>query len=120
MVFVEAVQALFSLDLGFFIDIVMNNLLWVFLLYALVHYFFDGKHILHYFLLLSLMMWAWADLEKITGLAWTAASFLLIYYITKLAVIAWAENSPGLKNKIVVISELQFLLLLFIFTFFIK
>ncbi len=120
MVFFEAVQALFSLDWGFFVDIFLNNLLWVFMFAALLYYFMEGKHLLYYFILVSVLMWAYIDFESITGFVWSAAPFLLTYYITKLAVLAWAEKSPAMKKNLVLISEVQFLSLLLIYTFFIK
>ena len=60
------------------------------------------------------------DFEVLTGLAWSGASFLLLYYITKLAVLAWAENSKTLQKHLILISEIQFLSLLLIYTFFMK
>ena len=120
MVFFEALQALFELNLGFFVDIAMNNLLWIFIFYALIHYFLEGKRTLYFFLVFAMVIWTFIDFEILTGIAWQAAGFLLIYYVTKLAVLAWAENSPNLKNKLLWVSEVQFMLLLFVYTFFIK
>ncbi|MCR4368443.1 MAG: hypothetical protein NUV67_00890, partial [archaeon] len=104
----------------FFIDIVMNNLLWVFVFYALIHYFLDGKRTIYFFLTLVVLIWAFIDFDSLTGLTWKAAGFLLIYYMSKLAVLAWAENSPRLRNKLLIVSEVQFLALLLIYTFFIR
>ena len=48
--FFDAVGALFSLNLVWFIDITMNNLLWVVLGYAFVTAFVSEKHTVFYLL----------------------------------------------------------------------
>ena len=65
-------------------------------------------------------MWAWVDLGQISGMYWTIGSFLLIYYITKLATVAVIESTPVLRKYTVIISTLQFYVLFLIFQFFIK
>lgn len=120
MVFLDALQALFALDIGFFIDVLMGNILWAFLFYAIMYIYTDGKHTLYFFLLFTAVMWAYIDFEKITGIVWSAASFILIYYVTKLAVIAIAEKTPALKSRLFLVSEVQFLSLMLAFTFFMK
>ena len=118
--FFEAVQALFSLDLLFFIEIFMENLLWVFMFIALMYFFFDGKRTIYFSFLFVLVMWAWADLEPLTGLVWTSAFFLLFYYLSKIALIGFTESSPSLKKYTIIISTLQFYILFLIFNFFLK
>ncbi|MFH1391214.1 MAG: hypothetical protein ABIH20_02790 [Candidatus Diapherotrites archaeon] len=120
MVFFEAIQALLSLDISFFIDIVMGNILWSFMFFALIYFFFDKKNTIYYFLLWAVLLWAFFDFESLTSITFRTGPFLMIYYLTKLAVLAWAENSPRFKDKLLWVSETQFLLLLFVFTFFLK
>ncbi len=120
MVFFEALQALFPLDLGFFVDITMNNLLWVAVFAALIYFFFEGKRLLYWFLFWNFLLWAILDWEKLTGYVFTGATFLLLYYIIKIVLLALAENSPGLKKYMVVISSIQAYSLIIIFTFFMK
>ena len=118
MVFFEALQALANLDTGFFVDIVMDNIIWFFAFYAVVHYFFDGKKSIVLFVYFSFLIWAFLDFGDITGLAFISASFLLINYISKLAALAWAENSPVLRHNLVIVSEVLFFSLLITYTFF--
>lgn len=120
MVFFEALQALLNIDIQFFIDITLNNLVWVAIFYALIHYFFDGKKVWYWFLFWSVLLWAILDWEKLTGYVFTGAAFLLLYYITKISLLALAENSPGLRKYLVVISTIQAYSLIIIFTFFMK
>ena len=120
MVIFQAINAIFSLDINFFINIFMNNLLWVFVFYALIHYFMEGRRVIYFFLVFSFLLWSFVDFEILTGLAWNAAGFLLIYYLTKIALLTLAEDIPSLKNKLLWISEVQFVFLLFAYIFFLK
>lgn len=96
MVFFQAVQALFALDMGFFIGIFMNNLVW------------------------AVELWIILDWEHLSGYVFTGSSFLLLYYITKIALLSIAENSPGLKRYMIAISAIQAYVLIIFFTFFMK
>ena len=120
MVFFEAVSALAQLNLSFFIDLVTNNLLWVFAFYAMIHFFFEGKKTIYFFVLWGFLLWAILDWENITGMAFSGASFLLLYYTSKIAILRTAEHIPALKKYLVVLSSIQAYGLIFIFTFFLK
>ncbi|VVB98901.1 Uncharacterised protein [uncultured archaeon] len=118
MVFFEAVQALLNIDFQFFIDIVMNNLLWFFIFYALMHLFFDGKKVLYWFVLFCVLMWVAFDWEKLTGFAFTGASFLLVYYAAKLTGFILTETTPSLRKYGVLVSSLSFYVLVVLWAFF--
>jgi len=120
MVFLEAVQALLNLDFVFFINIVSTNLLWVFLWFAVVFFLFEGKKTIYFFVFFSVLMWVFFDFATLTGLTFVTATFLLLNYLSKISVIAWAENTPSLKNNIVAIGEFVFFSLLLFYTFFLS
>ena len=120
MVFLELLQRALALDIGFFIDFVLGNLFWEFAFYSLIYFFYNGKRVLYFAIIFTIMMWAWVDLEHISGLYWTVGSFLLIYYITKIATVAIVESTPRLKRYVVIISSLQFYVLFLVYQFFIK
>ncbi|HIH09797.1 MAG TPA: hypothetical protein HA254_03945 [Candidatus Diapherotrites archaeon] len=117
MVFFEAIQALFTLNFQFFIDIIMGNLLWVFAFYVMIHIFFDGKKMLYWFVLWGFLLWAILDWEGLTGMSFTGAMFLLFYYTTKLALLAIVETTPALRKYMVLLSSVQAYVLILIFTF---
>jgi len=120
MVFFEAVYSLINLDFVFFVDIIVSNLMWVFAWFAVVFFLFDGKKTIFFFILFSILFWAFFDFGGLTGLTFISATFLLLNYLSKLSVIAWAENTPALKNNLVMISELVFFSLLLVYTFFLS
>ena len=63
-------------------------------------------------------MWAWVDFEIFSGWIWAVPTFFGIYYITKIAVLAFAEDTPQLKSKLVIISEIQAIALIAIYNLF--
>jgi hypothetical protein len=66
-----------------------------------------------------MVAWSWVDFEMMTGWGLFIASFLGIYYITKVAVNIVAEDIPALKSKMVIVNDLQFLIMLTVFNLFI-
>ena len=120
MAFFEAMQAIFALDLGFFIDVFMNNLFWVFAFAVMLHYFFDGKNLVYWFVFWSFLVWAILDWQDLTGIVFTAGGFPFLYYLSKLALLGFAESVPGLRKYMVVISTVTAYTLMLLYTFFLK
>ncbi|MBI2597797.1 MAG: hypothetical protein HYW50_01225 [Candidatus Diapherotrites archaeon] len=118
--FFEALTHAMALDFGFFIGLVLNNLFWVFGFYAIMFYFFNGKKTLYFTIFFALIVWAYSDMQAITNIVWTSASFLLFYYISKLALLKIAETIPRISKYMVVLSTAQGLLLFLVFNFLIK
>ncbi len=120
MVFFEAVQALLQLDVGFFIGLALSNIFWVFAFYLMIHYFFEGKKTVYFFFLWGFLLWAILDWEHITGFAFSGAAVLMLYYVTKIALLKFAETTPALKKYMIVLSTIQAYGLIWVFTFFLK
>lgn len=120
MAFIEALHALLNFDLAFFVDIFLNNLFWLFAFYVMVQIFFEGKNTLQWFLIWIIEIWIILDWEHLTGFVFTAGGFLVIYYITKIAFLAYAENIPALKKHLVLLSAVHAYSLIFFYTFLIK
>ncbi len=117
MVVFDALAAAINIDMGFFTGIAMGNLLWLAIFYALVHIFFDGKNVLYWFALFTFTLWSVLDFERFTGLAFSGAAFLLVYYISKISLIAFVETTPSLKKFALVFSTLHYYALALFFTF---
>ncbi len=117
MVFFEAVQAAANLDLGFFIDMVLSNIAWVFVFYAMIYIFFHGKKTFYFFVLWGFLLWAIMDWQNITGMAFSGAGFLLLYYVSKLGLLGFVESVPSLRKYIVVASSLSAYALIWLYTF---
>ena len=120
--FFQFLEALLSLDLGWFTWLVEHNIVYAFAFFALCFFMWDGnvRKALGATILLSLVAWIWVDMESISGMVIFAGSFLAIYYITKIAVMAFAEDVPALRKHLVLVGEVQFVVVLLVFNVFMK
>ena len=107
LAFIEFVSNLLSFNLGWFISLVLNNLFWVFAYALLVHIIFNGEKMVAAFVLFALDVWLWDVFGLLSGVSIFGAQTLVIYYITKIGVLAIAEKSETLKSKFVVVSSIQ-------------
>mgnify|MGYP001612713284 CR=1 FL=1 len=120
MAFFNALQAFVNLDVVFFVNIIMQNLFWVFAFYIMVHIFFEGKNTVYWFVFWSLVLWAILDWQDLTGFVFTAGAFLFLYYLSKIALLAFAESVPSLKRYLVVLSTISAYILIVVYAFFLK
>ncbi|MCR4336173.1 MAG: hypothetical protein NUV57_06615 [archaeon] len=117
MLFIEFFLHLLTFDFGWIVQLVLNNLLWVFGLSALAYLIFGEKKFFAGFILLVFDIWLFDVFGVISGVSIFSATTLSLYYITKIAVLAFAENSTALKDKFVVISTLQGIIAIFVAQF---
>lgn len=118
--FFQFLEALLSLDLGWFVWLVEHNIIWAFAFFALCFFFWEGnlKKAGSAFLLLILVAWIWVDMESISGLTLFVGGFLSVYYITKVAVLVFAQDHPTLKKHLVLVGEIQFVVVLLAYNIF--
>ena len=109
---------LLAFDIAWIVALILNNLFFLFAFTAIMYYFMEGKRVLLGFFVITFVMWIWGDMENAAGLVIFATGFLSLYYITKVAVLAAAEHSPALKNKLIIVSEIQAIALVIIFNLF--
>ena len=104
---IEAFTHAFALDLGWFIGMLLGNLHWLFVLIACVFIFMDGKKYVLGFLWLVLILWAFLDFEKMSDWVVFVGGFLIIYYVSKLALLKFAEDNKVLEKWLVPLSTAQ-------------
>ncbi len=76
----EILYNVLTLNLGFFIELVFSNILWIFGFALLYKYYLGGKRIIGYvFLLFSWL--AFGDLFHWLGWGWFPMTFPLIYFV---------------------------------------
>jgi len=107
MIFIEFIARLLTFDIAWFVDFVFANLFWLFAFAVLIHILFSGKHMLLGIALIALDIWLWDVWGSISGLSFFGATTLVIYYVSKIAVLKLAETIPQLRDKFVIISSLQ-------------
>lgn len=105
--FFEFVQHLALLDLHWIVSLVMNNILWVFMLGAFIYFLNDGKKLMLGFAVVVADIWLWQQFEAAANAVVFAGAFLALYYITKLALVAFVESTPQLSKKLLLVFALQ-------------
>ncbi len=116
----EFLSHVVMLDIPWLLGFILGNLLWVFMFAAIVYYFWEGEHFLEAFILLPITMFSYAALERTIGLVMFVGGFLMIYYVSKLVILKFAEETPALRKYIVPISTLQALAAWVLYNIFIK
>ena len=118
--FFEFVQAVVTLDFNWLLWIFSSNLHYIFAFIAVCFFFFgpSAKKTVVSMVLLFLVLWVWADFELLSGWGIFIASFLSLFYITKIAVLIFCEDVPALRSNLVVISTLHGIVLIIIFNLF--
>ena len=114
--FFDAVGALFSLNLVWFIDITMNNLLWVVLGYAFVTAFVSEKHTVFYFFLFWPYVWLFLDFISATGVGLYLFGIGL-YLPLKMIAMSAADSSSFVKKNFAGIWAITVFTLLLVMTF---
>ena len=118
LLFFGALNALLSLNLQFFIDITMNNLLWVMLGYAFVTAFVSEKHTLFYFFLFWPYLWVFLDFITLTGIGLTIFGIFL-YLPLKMIALSFAKQGSFIEKNFVGVWALIVFTLLLVMTFFV-
>ncbi len=118
--FLNFLTHLLNFDIPWLVALVMNNLPFLFMFAAIVYFFFEGKKLVLGVILLSLVVWVWQDFTNASGTVLFVASFLMLHYITRLAVVAFAESVPSLKGRLVLVLQLQVIALFVFFNLFLR
>lgn len=97
--FFEFLNAVLNLDLNWLAMVFFSNLHYLFL-FAMICFYYWGPSVKKAVVamgLLILVCWTWVDFEMMSGWLLFVGGFLSIYYITKLMVVAFAEDMPSLR-----------------------
>lgn len=97
MVFFESVNALLNLDPQYIIDVIMGNLVWIPMFYAIIVMLYDDKRTLYYFLILGIFLWAFLDFVGLTGLGWGIIGGGM-WIVLRIIVFESAKTTPILKK----------------------
>ena len=111
---IEALSHLAALDVNWFAGLLAGNLMMLFLLFATFFIFLEGKNVVLGSIVILATVFASLDFGTVLGVAILSGSFMIIYYITKISVLAVAEGNNTLKKYLIFINELQFFSVLII------
>ncbi|MCH7902415.1 hypothetical protein IIC68_01540 [archaeon] len=114
MAFVEFFGNLFALNFGWILGFILDNLFWLFALSAVTYIIFGEKKFWIGLVVFIPALWLWGAWESISGVALFGAKTLSLYYVSKIAVLAFAESSQFLKDKFVIVSSIQGVIAIFV------
>jgi len=117
---VNFVSHLVSLDVVWLYSFIANNLLLFFMLFAGVHIVSAGKNVVWNFLTVMFLFWIELDFLMLAGWVFYTASILMFVYISRVALLVFAETFPQLENKMVIIVALHGISMLILFNVILK
>lgn len=115
MLSVEWIPRLISLDLQWFIEIAMDNLLWIFMFAAIV-FIYNKKFSWKFFLILVLGVVGYVEFMEGIGIILLVAMFLFVYYTGEVIILTFAESVPSLKNRFPLILTIYAVIMISLYT----
>jgi hypothetical protein len=105
----EFIGNVLSLNLQWFVELVMGNLLWVFVFIMLTFINNEMKWSTKIFFVALFYVWTTITLIPALGLVFLVGGFLFFTYITRVVAIIFTENIPSLKDRLPLVLALQFI-----------
>ena len=106
--FFDLLAHAFAFDIGWFISLFSDNLIWVFMFAALSFIFFGGNKPIRAFLHVAIAGVLMLELVQFVGWQEYTGSFLMIYYVADLSFLKMAESTKFFSNKLVWVEEAVF------------
>ena len=107
-IFIEFLARLFTLDIAWFVAIILNNLLWVFAFIALAHFFFRKKPLYISFPIVIIYLWSSFEFANLFNWEVLTAGFLAFTYLARVAGLTFAASIDSLKNRLSLVSTVLF------------
>ncbi|GEM_PF-6975438 len=104
----DILSSAFSLDITGLAGILLGNLAWVFIFFAVGYIFFEGKRPLFAFIHVSLAPLLMFALLPFMGWKDVGGELLAVYYLADLAALKFAETIPFLARRLVWVEEAVF------------
>ena len=116
--FFEMAQHLLSLAIGWFADLLMGNLFWVFAFIAIMYFFTEGRKVPLAAAILVVDIFALTAMTDMSGMIFLSGGFLGIYYITKIIFLKLVEDSKSFRRWMIPASAIHGLVLIVIYNWF--
>ena len=120
--FFEFLAAVISLDVNWIAGLLFNNLHYLFFFAALAFFLWgpSTKKAVISTGLIILVCWIWVDFQTVSGWTILVGGFLSLYYITKIAVLTFADDIPFLKKNLIIVTEIHGLALIIGYNLFLR
>ena len=99
MLTLEFFTRLFQLDLQWFVELAMNNLVWVFALIAVTFVYNNLKFSWKIFIVIVIMIFSTVEALGSINIVILVGGFLFVYYIGEVIILTFTETIPSLKGK---------------------
>lgn len=117
MQFLDLINAVLNLDLGWFVWLAEANILWIFL-FAVVMVFFQAREKNRVFYVIMLILMLYAAVEFVHFIGWHIPGTLQIpLFIANVAIVAFSDNKTVSKHR-GILGLAAFWILLVVFQFF--
>ncbi|MBU2100193.1 hypothetical protein KKG83_06865 [Candidatus Micrarchaeota archaeon] len=100
MLTLEFFTRLFQLDLQWFVELAMHNLLWVFALVAVTFVYNNLKFSWKIFIVIVIMIFSTVEAFESVNIVILVGGFLFVYYIGEVILLTFTETIPSLKGKL--------------------
>ncbi len=114
----EFFSSLFSLDLQWFVEAAMNNLVWVFVFGLVAFVYNDMKWSAKNFFVSVFYIMMLVDFVPYFGWVYLVGGFFFLNYVSRIVILTFAGNIPALKNSFPAIMAIQFWLVLIYYNLF--
>lgn len=104
---IEFLYHLMALDIAWILELIINNLQFLFIFIAIIFVFANGQKLIAGTITLILMLWILNDVGNIFQWATFVGGFLSIHYMVKIAVLAFAEDDPKLSSRLIWVNEIS-------------
>src|SRR3989344_1613888 len=118
---IEALYQALNLNIGWFIELALDNLLWVFIFFATANILDDSKTLvgsIMLFLFFVFDFFAELGFSQASGWVFLGAGFLAIVYLSRIAISIWVEYTPSLKRHMLKILAAHWLAVYIIYNLF--
>jgi len=116
MLSVEWIPRLISLDLMWFIELAMDNLLWVFLFVSVIFVYNNMKFSFRNFIIVLFAIFPFVDFFASINIIILVGGFLFVYYICEVMILTFTETVPSLQGKIPFILTLYFFVMIVLYS----
>ena len=106
---------LVSLGLQWFVELIMNNLLWVFAMTAVTIVYNKMKFSWTIFIVIIIMIFSTVEALESIGIVILIGGFLFVYYIGEVTLLTFTSNIPSMKDKIPFILTIYFFLMIILY-----
>ena len=100
MLTLEFIAKIISLDLQWFVELAMNNLVFLFMFLAFTFVFSEMKFSPKIFVVFTIAIIAFEEFLAEIGVFYLVGGFLFLYYVSTIALLAFTETIPALKGRI--------------------